>query len=312
MSKLVPFETRANGKLLLTGEYFVLDGATALAIPLRYGQSLKVATHSQENELHWESRDWDGTVWFNAVYELPYLGVVNTTDRSVAEMLASIIRDCQRQNPLFLNGARGIAVTTACDFPRTWGLGTSSTLIATMARWAQVDPYPVLRNTLGGSGYDIACAYSESPLLFMLEAGKAVIRQVAYEPVFSENLYFIFLEHKQNSREGISRYREKAKENTALIPEISRLTEQVLNADTLEDFEYHIRKHEQIIGQALDFQPVKDRLFADYWGEIKSLGAWGGDFILVTSRKSALETGNYFAEKGFRTFMPWNDMKLQI
>ena len=305
------FETRANGKLLLTGEYFVLDGATALAIPVRYGQSLKVETHKRPNELVWESRDWDGSVWFSAVYELPYLGVVNTIDRSVAEMLASIIRDCQRQNPLFLNGHQGITVTTECDFPRNWGLGTSSTLIATMARWAQVDPYPVLRNTLGGSGYDIACAYSESPLLYKLEAEKPIVRHVLYEPVFSENLYLVFLEHKQNSREGITHYREKAKENTALIPEISGLSEQILNADTLEDFERYIHKHEQIIGQALDIQPIKARLFADYWGEIKSLGAWGGDFILTTSQKSAIETSTYFAEKGFRTFIPWNDMKLQ-
>ena len=32
----------SNGKLLLTGEYLVIDGAKALAIPTQKGQSLSV------------------------------------------------------------------------------------------------------------------------------------------------------------------------------------------------------------------------------------------------------------------------------
>ena len=32
----------SNGKLLLTGEYVVLDGAEALAVPTRFGQNLTV------------------------------------------------------------------------------------------------------------------------------------------------------------------------------------------------------------------------------------------------------------------------------
>ena len=30
----------SNGKLLITGEYVVLDGAKALALPTKYGQNL--------------------------------------------------------------------------------------------------------------------------------------------------------------------------------------------------------------------------------------------------------------------------------
>jgi mevalonate kinase len=302
------FETRANGKLLLTGEYFVLDGATALAIPVRFGQSLIVEARDQPNVLVWESRDWDNSVWFSAEYELPYLGVVETNDRSVAEMLASIFRDCQRQNPTFLSGTQGMAAHTICDFPRAWGLGTSSTIIAAIARWAMVDPYPVLHNTLGGSGYDIACAYAESPLLYRLENEKPIVRFVAFEPPFVENLYFVYLEKKQSSREGIVRYREKAKDNAALMSEISNLTERILNADTLEDFEENIREHERLVGISLEYQPLKSRLFSDFWGEIKSLGAWGGDFVLATSAKSEDESRKYFSEKGFGTVLRWNEM----
>ncbi|MCB9343160.1 MAG: GHMP kinase [Lewinellaceae bacterium] len=304
------FETRANGKLLLSGEYFVLDGATALAMPVRFGQTLQVSTLDKSSELIWESRELDSSIWFEAIYELPYLGVVECLDRSVAEMLASIIRDCQRQNPQFLAGKEGVQVSTVCDFPRSWGLGTSSTIIAAMARWAGVDPYPVLQHTLGGSGYDIACAYADSQVLYKLEEGKPVIRHVVFEPAFSDKLYFVFLNKKQNSREGIARYREKARDNAGLIPEISRLSEQMLNADRLDEFEHYMLEHENTIGKALDLQPVKARLFLDYWGEIKSLGAWGGDFVMATSNKTPEETIKYFVDKGFQSVLRWEEMAL--
>ena len=32
----------SNGKLLLTGEYLVLNGAVALAIPTKFGQTLTI------------------------------------------------------------------------------------------------------------------------------------------------------------------------------------------------------------------------------------------------------------------------------
>lgn len=308
MSETTIFETRAQGKLLLSGEYFVLDGATALAIPVRFGQSLWVGRHSEPNGLLWESKDWDHSNWFSAEYELPYLGVVESSDRSVAEMLASIFRDCQRQNHAFLCDVQGITARTYCDFPRAWGLGTSSTIIAAIARWAKVDPYPVLRNTLGGSGYDIACAYAESPLLYQLKGDQPVVRYVVFEPSFAQNLYFVYLEKKQNSRDGIVRYREKSRDHAALIPEISNLTERLLNADNLEDFEANMREHERLVGKCLDFQPIKKQLFSDFWGEIKSLGAWGGDFVLATSTRPEAETRRYFSEKGFNTVLRWDEM----
>jgi len=93
-----------------------------------------------------------------------------------------------------------------------------------------------------------------------------------------------------------------------LITEISDLTERILNADNLQDFEKYICEHEDIVGTLLEFQPVKSRLFADFWGEVKSLGAWGGDFVLATSQKSEAETRLYFQEKGYGTVLRWNEM----
>ena len=44
----------SNGKLLLTGEYVVLDGATALAVPTRFGQDL-IVDRIQGDQLIWSS-----------------------------------------------------------------------------------------------------------------------------------------------------------------------------------------------------------------------------------------------------------------
>ena len=49
-------EFRSNGKFMLTGEYLVLKGATALALPLKLGQSLDVDTlGSDDNRIYWEA-----------------------------------------------------------------------------------------------------------------------------------------------------------------------------------------------------------------------------------------------------------------
>ena len=60
-TKLKPY--RSNGKLLLTGEYVVLDGANALAIPTKYGQSLTVEPNDS-NTIVWKSYNELDKVWF--------------------------------------------------------------------------------------------------------------------------------------------------------------------------------------------------------------------------------------------------------
>ena len=59
----------ANGKLLLTGEYLVLDGAQALALPTKHGQGL-IIEERKEKGLKWESYDEYGNVGFNIVIHI--------------------------------------------------------------------------------------------------------------------------------------------------------------------------------------------------------------------------------------------------
>jgi hypothetical protein len=304
----VGFATRAKGKLLLSGEYVVLDGALALAIPVRYGQSLRAEPWKEPDSLTWTSKNEDGKNWFLAQFELPGLHILNETNRKTAENLVSFLKACQAQNPAFLSGAGGYKVMTQGDFPREWGLGTSSTLLAALAQWAGVDPYVLLFDTLGGSGYDIACAYAEGPVLYRLTSRTPSVEPVAFNPDFVSNIYFVYLERKQDSREGIQQYKLAKVDKPALVLQISRLTERMAACRELSEFEAIIREHEQLISRAIGLACAKDLHFPDYWGAIKSLGAWGGDFVMATSARPEAETRAYFEGLGFGTVLSWAEM----
>ena len=73
----------SNGKLLITGEYVVLDGAKALAIPTRFGQNLSVTSGSNQ-ELKWTSFDADKSVWFQDI--ITFQEVKNKTIPEIKEV----------------------------------------------------------------------------------------------------------------------------------------------------------------------------------------------------------------------------------
>jgi mevalonate kinase len=296
--------------LLLTGEYFVLDGATALAVPVRFGQTLRVERTETPGRLSWTSIDADGEPWFRATFELPSFALLHGIDDKTAATLAAILRACQAQQPGFLSPQQGYAVQTQNDFPRRWGLGTSSTLIAALGRWSGADPYRVLFDTLGGSGYDIACAYAEGPVLYRLSGRSPEVKPVDFSPAFSDALYFVYLGKKQDSRAGIRRYRDQIAGDAGLVAAVSGLTERFRAAASLAELEAVVREHETLVGRILDLPRAKDLYFSDFWGEIKSLGAWGGDFVMASSAPGETETRAYFEAKGFETVLRWEDMVL--
>ena len=63
--------------------------------------------------------------------------------------------------------------------------------------------------------------------------------------------------------------------------------------------------HEQIISKLISKTTIKKELFNDFNGEIKSLGAWGGDFIMASSEDNPL---NYFKNKGYDTVFKFSDL----
>lgn len=301
---------RSNGKLLITGEYFVLDGAQALALPTQLGQSLKIEDNGMINWLHWSSYDEKGKMWFWGGFEFKTLKILDCSDEEIAKRLQQILKAIQAIHPKLFKRKKGVDFKTELDFARDWGLGTSSTLIYNLSEWAEMDPFELLEKTFGGSGYDIACAGADRPILYQKLDGKPYWVNCDFAPSFSENIYFIYLGRKQNSRKGIARYRELIKKDNTLHEEISNLTNQFLHCQNLPDFEKLIIEHESIISKSLELNRAKTVYFKDFWGEIKSLGAWGGDFVLATSDRSFEETKAYFNEKGFKVFLKYQELIL--
>ena len=172
----------SNGKLLLTGEYVVLDGARSLAVPTKFGQDL-VVEKIKEQQLVWGSFTNTGECWFEAVFDLPKIRLVSCNFNSdkegnvelIAETLQTILQESRKLNPNFLQTENGFAVKAILTFPRNWGLGSSSTLINNIANWAKVDAFQLLWNAFSGSGYDIACAQNNSPIFYQLENKKPIV-----------------------------------------------------------------------------------------------------------------------------------------
>ncbi|WP_410004335.1 GYDIA family GHMP kinase [Aequorivita nionensis] len=294
----------SNGKLLLTGEYVVLDGATALAIPTKYGQSLEIDI-SEKKEIHWQSYDKNGSLWFEDFFDLKNFESQNK-ESEISKTVSKILREAQELNSDFLSKYEGIQVKTTLDFPRNWGLGSSSTLINNIAQWAKVDGFALLANSFGGSGYDIAAAQSDAPILYELKNGNSKFRKVHLPWDFTDSLFFVHLNKKQDSKKGIARYRNTSVDEK-IIQRISDISNKLLMCYSLSDFEKLMNAHEKIISEIIKLPTIKEQLFSDYPNTIKSLGAWGGDFVLATGNEIDMD---YFKKKGFETVIPFEKMIL--
>ena len=89
------------------------------------------------------------------------------------------------------------------------------------------------------------------------------------------------------------------------LDKISSLTKKIIDCKNLLDFQKLIINHEKILSTSLNKKTIKEELFIDYPGEIKSLGAWGGDFILAAGPS---DSNKYFEKKGFKTVIRFMDM----
>ena len=296
----------SNGKLLLSGEYAILDGALGLAIPTKFGQSLSISENNTQR-LQWKSYDEKGSIWFEGVFEPETLLLTSNSDAGIGGMLSKILAEARNLNSIFLNGSKGGEVETRLDFPRNWGLGSSSTLINNIAQWADVDAFELQKKAFGGSGYDIACAQNDRPIIYRSKDGNQEIRQLNFNPDFKNHLYFVHLNKKQNSREEISKYSKQHLDKAVFVKKISKLTERISTCEVLADFQDLLNEHEDLLSRVLNRPKIKNLLFEDFDGGVKSLGAWGGDFVLAVGDES---TPDYFKKKGYETTIPFVDMLL--
>lgn len=303
----------SHGKLLISGEYVVLDGATAFAVPSKLGQSLQVKI-SESQGIYWKSLDHEDKIWFEHTFQKGDLSeeILSTAFQpnygEVGKRLWTVLKAANQLQPNAFSSAEGFEITTKVDFPLNWGLGTSSTLVANISKWLDLDAYKLLGMTFGGSGYDVAVALNASPVTYEVQDKNRSILTTSFNPVFKDDLFFVHLNKKQNSRTSIRDYRNKEKDLLQQSKEkISRLTHKMITCTELEEFELLLEIHENVISQLTGFQKIKTRLFPDYKGVIKSLGGWGGDFVLATGKE---EARNYFREKGYKTIIPYRELIL--
>jgi mevalonate kinase len=298
-----------HGKLLLSGEYFVLDGADALALPTKIGQSLSVKyAPSFSPVLSWKSFDVHGNCWFDSKFEFWHFNCLDEKPSIDALMLQKILKQARSQNPHFLRDDVGVNVETRLGFPLNFGLGSSSSLTYNIAQWAYVSPFELLFKTQGGSGYDIACAQSDGPILYKKLSSGPNWSPVSFYPKFKDKIYFLYLGNKQNSRDAVKKYTQKRPISSNIINAVSALTEKMFKATTLEEFQSAIVEHETLVGSTLNMVPVKNARFADFNGAIKSLGAWGGDFSMVATNLEFSEVKKYFANLGLDILYRYDDL----
>jgi len=298
----------SNGKLLLTGEYVVLNGAKALAVPTKFGQYLTVYAGTNK-QFKWTSFDVDNSIWFEDV--ITFEEIISFTKENEATTIKSkliaILHQAYIQNPNFITDFDGYVVETALTFPRLWGLGTSSTLINNIGQWLNIDAFNLLKESFGGSGYDVACAQTDSPIIYQLENNKPTFDVANFNPLFKENIHFIYLNQKQSSSTAIANYFSKNHDLDTNITKISAITNAALLCTEGRDFALLMEKHQAIMSTILQTETVKEKQFSDFNGVVKSLGAWGGDFVMVLSEQNPRE---YFIEKGFETILTYDEMVL--
>lgn len=300
-----------HGKLLLSGEYFILDGALGLAFPTTVGQRMDVRYRKNYNPtIHWKSYTHEKKLWFECNFEFWRFEILTTNNQQIAEKLQTILIQARNQNSHFLRDMENddIFVDTFLEFPRDWGLGTSSTLIHMIAQWANIGPHQLLINSFLGSGYDIICAQSPGPILYQLENARPTWKITTFNPPFADELFFIHLNKKKDTQLAIMNYKKMPKPTKTSIEKINSITEQLLKTQKMEEFSSLICEHENIISDHLKIKRIKEELFPDYPYEIKSLGAWGGDFILAIGNNNPNFTREYFAKKGHGTCIPFKEL----
>lgn len=291
----------AHGKLLLTAEYAVLGGAKALAVPTKLGQSLEVV--ETVKTIQWKSIDRHGNLWYENEFDITSFAPKRLDE--ISKRLQHLFVEMKTQNPTCWNTSTGFSFTTTLDFDRSWGLGSSSTLISLLAQWAKVNPYQLQQEVFGGSGYDIACATTKSALVYeRTNALHPKVTPIPFSPEFKDQLFFVYLNQKQDSQKAVAAF-DQSKLTPSTLKEIDILTASFLAKTRLQDFQKLMLQHEEIIGQLIGQTPVQKRLFEDFNGAIKSLGAWGGDFVLACGDAT---TPNYFANKGYATCLHYDSL----
>ena len=295
---------KSNGKLLITSEYLVMKGAMALAIPAKLDQELNVIS-TNSDFVNWKSFNKDNQIWYEEKFFLDkgtliYHGEKNKMSDLIVRLFDYIHK--------FNNPEKSIGneFIWKINFNINWGLGSSSTLINNLSKWAKVNPYKLLFSVFNGSGYDIACCDKSNPIIFQKKDDYLSVSDTTFNPNFLNNIFLIFLNKKQDTQKSVQNFLETDQSLSEGINQINEIVHEIENVKDITTFESLIERHEKIIANILQMPTIQNEKFPDYNnGVIKSLGSWGGDFVLATGDEKSVD---YFEEKGFNTIRKISDL----
>ncbi|MGV0955112.1 GYDIA family GHMP kinase [Empedobacter falsenii] len=295
---------RSNGKLFLIGEYIVIDGAKAFALPTKYGQCLFVENSSEiENLITWKAIKFDNSIWFETEIRLNDLEIISSTNDKLSQSLQNVLKQAKILNPDFFDSNNSYQCLTKLEYPQEWGLGSSSTLIDLISQWIEINPFELNQLTFNTSGYDIACAHHHQPILF--SNNPIEVEDLELNWNFKDQLYFVYLNQKQDTQAVVGNHYKNKSKDWKMIQELSDLVVQATKVENLTDLESILDEYQARLGDFMQIPQVKELYFPDYLGTVKSLGAWGGDFVLVTYREGM---NDYFKEKGYEIIIPFSEM----
>jgi mevalonate kinase len=299
----------SNGKLLLSGEYLVLHGAKALAVPLKYGQRMLVQEIPESAMIYWDAFV-KNEPWFSATFSLNHPETLHCTDAAGGHFVELLLQAGARLQPDLLTCRKGFRLQHYIDFDINWGWGSSSSLISNMAHWLDVDLFTLYKSLFNGSGYDVFTARAHTPSVYELKANGPVMQPVNMNPELTPSLYFVYLGNKQDSQKSVEKFRNMNLSDLNLIDWVSQITEAMTGAASPGEFMGLMRLHEALLSELLEIPPVKEERFPGFDGEIKSLGAWGGDFIMACSGSGNEYVKRYFQSKGLTTVFSWPEIVL--
>ncbi len=277
----------ASGKLLLFGEYLVLRGAQSMALPLSSGQELQI-TANPSGGIQWEAFEF-GNQWLTIHFSND-LKILETNDTEKARTAQKFLELISTNSTVTI---RDLHLRFDLDFHRHYGFGTSATLTSLLSQWSGVDPYYLMQQTFGGSGYDIAAATAAMPFIYSQE--NKIEKEFRLADAITSHLLFVYLGKKQISAGEVAAFKKKVTTKDQLH-EMNQIVEAASQCTSIIDWEKLMMQSEALMSSILHFPTVKAQLFPDYPYAVKSLGAWGGDFVMATFRDIS-EAKKYFQQK---------------
>lgn len=295
----------SNGKILLSAEYLVLKGARALALPAKLTQELYVE-ETNSDYIHWLSLDKNKNSWYEEKFFIKDKSIYYKGNKNnISEKIVSLFNHIHLNNNI--DKSIGKRFISKINFNLDWGLGSSSTFVNNLAKWSSTDPYELLFSTFNGSGYDIACCDAKAPIIFSKNINSINVEEIKFNPKFKKNIFLIYSGNKQNTQNSISNFNKLKFDENSVIKKINRLTNKIVNCNDLYEFEKLIEIHESIISDVIKIDPIQKTDFKDYNnGVVKSLGSWGGDFLLVTAQKST--DLDFFRDRNYKTIYEMSEM----